>query len=41
MAAISNGLAAYGKGTILPITSSFFMFYIVSVPPRPHPLVTP
>lgn len=30
MAAISNGLAAFGKGTILPITSSFFMFYIVS-----------
>lgn len=32
MAAISNGLAAFGKGTILPITSSFFMFYIVSSP---------
>ncbi|KAK4234467.1 dihydroxyacetone synthase [Achaetomium macrosporum] len=30
MASISNGLAAYNKGTILPITSSFFMFYIVS-----------
>lgn len=30
MASISNGLAAYSKGTILPITSSFFMFYIVS-----------
>lgn len=29
MASISNGLAAYSKGTILPITSSFFMFYIV------------
>ncbi|CAM1507469.1 Fc.00g071100.m01.CDS01 [Cosmosporella sp. VM-42] len=32
MAAISNGLAAYGKGTILPITSSFFMFYIYAAP---------
>lgn len=30
MASISNGLAAYSKGTILPITSSFFIFYIVS-----------
>lgn len=30
MAAISNGLAAYNKGTILPVTSSFFMFYLVS-----------
>lgn len=30
MAAISNGLAAFSKGTILPVTSSFFMFYIVS-----------
>jgi transketolase len=30
MASISNGLAAFNKGTILPITSSFFMFYIVS-----------
>ncbi|EAL86575.1 transketolase family protein [Aspergillus fumigatus Af293] len=28
MASISNGLAAFNKGTILPITSSFFMFYI-------------
>ena len=32
MAAISNGLAAFNKGTILPVTSSFFMFYLVSVP---------
>lgn len=31
MASISNGLAAFNKGTILPVTSSFFMFYIVSV----------
>lgn len=29
MAAISNGLAAFNKGTILPVTSTFFMFYIV------------
>jgi len=32
MAAISNGLAAYSKGTILPVTSSFFMFYIYAAP---------
>ena len=32
MASISNGLAAYNKGTILPVTSTFFMFYIVGVP---------
>ncbi|KAF2963982.1 hypothetical protein GQX73_g9594 [Xylaria multiplex] len=32
MAAISNGLAAYNKGTILPITSSFFMFYLYAAP---------
>jgi dihydroxyacetone synthase len=32
MASISNGLAAYGKGTILPVTSSFFMFYIYAAP---------
>uniref|UniRef100_A0A0B7JN99 Transketolase-like pyrimidine-binding domain-containing protein n=1 Tax=Bionectria ochroleuca TaxID=29856 RepID=A0A0B7JN99_BIOOC len=32
MASISNGLAAYQKGTILPITSSFFMFYIYAAP---------
>ncbi|KAI8666038.1 Transketolase [Fusarium keratoplasticum] len=32
MASISNGLAAYSKGTILPITSSFFMFYIYAAP---------
>lgn len=34
MASISNGLAAYSKGTILPVTSSFFMFYIVRVVQR-------
>ncbi|KAK7403005.1 hypothetical protein QQX98_011246 [Neonectria punicea] len=32
MASISNGLAAYSKGTILPITSTFFMFYIYAAP---------
>ncbi|TID07412.1 Dihydroxyacetone synthase [Colletotrichum higginsianum] len=32
MAAISNGLAAFNKGTILPVTSSFFMFYIYAAP---------
>lgn len=28
MASISNGLAAYNPGTFLPITATFFMFYI-------------
>jgi dihydroxyacetone synthase len=28
MAACSNGLAAFNQGTILPVTSTFFMFYI-------------
>jgi dihydroxyacetone synthase len=32
MASISNGLAAFNKGTILPITSTFFMFYIYAAP---------
>lgn len=32
MGAISNGLAAFNKGTFLPITSSFFMFYIYAAP---------
>ncbi|KAF2762228.1 hypothetical protein EJ05DRAFT_473146 [Pseudovirgaria hyperparasitica] len=32
MASISNGLAAFSKGTILPATSSFFMFYIYAAP---------
>lgn len=32
MAAISNGLAAFNHGTFLPITSSFFMFYIYAAP---------
>ncbi|KAK1585497.1 transketolase [Colletotrichum navitas] len=32
MASITNGLAAFNKGTILPVTSSFFMFYIYAAP---------
>ncbi|KAH7382919.1 Transketolase, thiamine diphosphate binding domain-containing protein [Cadophora sp. MPI-SDFR-AT-0126] len=32
MASISNGLAAFNKGTIIPVTSSFFMFYIYAAP---------
>ena len=28
MASISNGLSAFNRGTIIPVTSSFFMFYI-------------
>lgn len=32
MAAIANGLAAYAPGAILPITSSFFMFYLYAAP---------
>jgi dihydroxyacetone synthase len=32
MAACSNGLAAFNKGTILPVTSTFFMFYLYAAP---------
>ncbi|KAL4960217.1 transketolase family protein [Aspergillus stella-maris] len=32
MAAVSNGLAAYNPGTFVPITSSFFMFYLYAAP---------
>nr|POF00890.1 dihydroxyacetone synthase [Quercus suber] len=32
MASMSNGMAAFNKGTILPVTSSFFMFYIYAAP---------
>ncbi|KAF2705572.1 hypothetical protein K504DRAFT_387794 [Pleomassaria siparia CBS 279.74] len=32
MAAIANGLAAYSPRTIIPITSSFFMFYLYAAP---------
>lgn len=32
MASASNGMAAFNKGTFLPVTSSFFMFYIYAAP---------
>ncbi|PMD36492.1 transketolase [Hyaloscypha variabilis F] len=32
MASIANGLAAYNRGTIVPVTSSFFMFYLYAAP---------
>ncbi|CAY70886.1 Transketolase, similar to Tkl2p [Komagataella phaffii GS115] len=32
MCAIANGLAAYNKGTFLPITSTFYMFYLYAAP---------
>lgn len=32
MGAISNGLAAYAPNTIIPVTSSFFMFYLYAAP---------
>lgn len=32
MAAIANGLAAYNPGTFLPITATFFMFYLYVSP---------
>lgn len=32
MAAIANGLAAFSRGTFLPVTSSFFMFYLYAAP---------
>lgn len=32
MAAISNGIAAFNKGTFIPVTSSFFMFYLYAAP---------
>ncbi|KAF2013995.1 hypothetical protein BU24DRAFT_425000 [Aaosphaeria arxii CBS 175.79] len=32
MAAISNGLAAYAPNTFVPVTSSFFMFYLYAAP---------
>lgn len=32
MCAISNGLAAYNPGTFIPVTSSFFMFYLYAAP---------
>ncbi|PVH78293.1 hypothetical protein DL98DRAFT_635691 [Cadophora sp. DSE1049] len=32
MAAISNGIAAYNPGTFLPMTATFFMFYLYAAP---------
>jgi dihydroxyacetone synthase len=32
MCALSNGIAAFNKGTFLPITSTFFMFYLYAAP---------
>uniref|UniRef100_A0A060TDE3 Transketolase n=1 Tax=Blastobotrys adeninivorans TaxID=409370 RepID=A0A060TDE3_BLAAD len=32
MCAIANGISAYNKGTFIPITSTFFMFYLYSAP---------
>ena len=32
MAGIANGIAAYNPGTFIPVTSSFFMFYLYAAP---------
>ncbi|KAH6613008.1 dihydroxyacetone synthase [Boeremia exigua] len=32
MCAISNGLAAFGPNTFIPVTSTFFMFYLYAAP---------
>lgn len=32
MAAIANGIAAFNPGTYIPITSTFFMFYLYAAP---------
>lgn len=32
MAGIANGIAAFNEGTFIPITSSFFMFYLYASP---------
>lgn len=32
MCAVSNGMAAYAPNTIVPVTSSFFMFYLYAAP---------
>ncbi|EXJ89090.1 hypothetical protein A1O3_02154 [Capronia epimyces CBS 606.96] len=32
MASIANGLAAYHPGTFLPVTATFFMFYLYAAP---------
>ncbi|KAI5275946.1 hypothetical protein E4T47_01051 [Aureobasidium subglaciale] len=32
MASISNGIAAYSPGTFIPVTATFFMFYLYAAP---------
>jgi dihydroxyacetone synthase len=32
MAGIANGIAAFSKGTFIPVTSTFFMFYLYAAP---------
>lgn len=32
MAGISNGLAAFAPNTFVPVTSTFFMFYLYAAP---------
>src|ERR1700761_7676454 len=32
MASISNGIAAYGPGTFIPITATFLIFYLYAAP---------
>lgn len=32
MASIANGLAAYSPGTFIPVTATFFMFYLYAAP---------
>ena len=32
MAGIANGIAAFNEGTFIPVTSSFFMFYLYAAP---------
>lgn len=32
MGAIANGMAAFAPDTIIPVTSSFFMFYLYAAP---------
>jgi dihydroxyacetone synthase len=32
MASVANGLAAYSPGAILPVTATFFMFYLYAAP---------
>lgn len=32
MAAISNGIAAYALGALIPVTATFFMFYLYAAP---------